>query len=111
MTRRVISARSDARFAQRIGEVLEDGQVRVEGEGLEDHRHAAPGDRRVGHVAAENLDAAAVRPDEPGDGAQRRRLADGARAENDEETPFGDLQSEVVQSGHSRIFFRYAAKA
>ena len=64
LTRRLISAEAHLRLAQRIGEVLVDGEVRIEREGLENHGHAAPGDRRVGHVAAENLDAAAVEADE-----------------------------------------------
>ena len=44
--------RGDPGLAQRVGEVLAHGQVRVEREGLEDHRHAAALHRRVGDVAA-----------------------------------------------------------
>ena len=79
-------AAADPRLAQRIGEVLADGQVRVEGEGLEDHGDPAPLDRVVGDVAAGELDPAGLQPLEAGDRPQRRRLAGGAGAEQADRT-------------------------
>ena len=102
MTRRSISSRAEPGLDQGIGEVVVDAEMRIEREGLEHHRHAAAGDRLVGPVLAEDLDAAPVRRDEAGDGAQRRRLSDRARPEQHEEAAFRDTEGQVLEEPATR---------
>jgi hypothetical protein len=93
----------DPGLAQGIGQVLAHAEVRVEGEGLEHHRHAAPLHRRVGEVAARELDPARVQPLEPGRGPERRRLAGGTGAEQAEELPRPDLEADAVERRHLAV--------
>jgi hypothetical protein len=87
-------------LAQRIGEVVEGREVRVEREGLEDHGHPAPLYGRMGDVLTRERDGAPARALQPGDAAQGRGLAGSARAENHEEFARGDVQINAIQRVH-----------
>ena len=87
-TRLSISARRNARLRPRDRrDSVEDRQMRIEREGLKHHRDAAALDGRVRHVGAADLDGPAIGLHQAGDGAQRCRLADRTRAEQDEKPP------------------------
>ena len=89
----------DAALAQRELDVLGHGQVRVQRVALEDHGHVAVlGVDVVDHAVADG-DGAVVDLLEPGDEAQRRRLAAARRAEQHEQLAVGDVQRQVVDSG------------
>ena len=90
-------------LAQRVGEVLERGQVGVEREALEDHRHVAPLDRHAREIVPVHHERAGVRPLEARDDAQRRRLSRRARAEQHEELAVVDLQVHAAQRVHRAI--------
>ena len=47
-------------FHQRIGQILEDVQVGIEGERLKHHRYPAAPNGRVRHIPAANMDSPAV---------------------------------------------------
>ena len=97
-TRRPISARSTPASRKRIGQVRAHAQMRVEGEGLEDHRHAAPLDGSVGDVAAGEADPAGLQLLEPGDGAQRRGLAGGRLGPaGQKNSPAATVERDAVQ--------------
>ena len=57
----------------------------------------------TGPILAEDLDASPVRRDEAGDDAQRRGLADGARAEQHEEAAFRHGQGQVFEGPDAAI--------
>ena len=80
-----ISLRGSRRMASGIGDVVEDGLVRVERVGLEDHGDVAVLRQDVGDVAAADQDAAGGDRLEARDHPQRGRLARARRAEQDEE--------------------------
>ena len=73
-----------------VAHVLADRHVREEGVVLEDGVHVARVRRLPRDVFAAEGDAAGVRLLEPGDHAQRRRLAGAGRAEQREELACGD---------------------
>ena len=102
-TRRWISAAATPDLAQRIGQVLADGQMRVEGEGLEDHGDPAALDRVVGDVPPREPDPPRLQPLEPGDRPQRRRLAGGTRPQQAEELARAHLEREPVQGGDPAV--------
>ena len=68
--------------------------MRIESVGLEDHRQAALGRRRIRHVDAVDADLAAGHVLEPGDQPQERRLAAAGRADEDDELAILDLEIE-----------------
>jgi len=84
--------------------------MRVEREGLEDHRDAAPGDRRLRHV-----DIADLEPSTFGLTSQRwcvtSSSCDGARAEQSEEAAFRDLEREIAQRDRAAEGLRDPRKA
>ncbi len=84
------------RDAQRERDVRGDGEVRIERVVLEDHRDVALLRRQVGDVAVADEDRAGVDLLEPGEHAQRRRLARARRADEDEELAVLDLEVERV---------------
>ena len=83
-----------------VGDVLGHRQMRKEGEILEQIADAAA--RRRDRVAGirkhppGDADAAALGALQPGDGAQRRRLAAARRAEQAHELALGDLEREIA---------------
>ena len=91
----------DAGLAEGIGEVLEDGEVGIEGEGLEHHRDPPIGRRDARDVLAVEFHPPAVRRLEPGDDPQGRGLAGRARPEQAEELPVPDVEVDAVE-GHDR---------
>ena len=101
----------DAGLAEGIGEVLEDGEVRIEGEGLEHHRDPAIGRRDARDVLAVEFHPPAVRRLEPGDDPQGRGLAGRARPEQAEELPVPDAEVDAVQGDHRPEAFAHAFKA
>ena len=87
---------------QREGDVLEHGQMRPDGIGLEHHadvalvrrhRHAL---RRIEHDAAADLDVPRIGGLEAGDAPQRRRLAAARGAEQADELAVGGNEAHVV---------------
>ena len=110
-TRRSISARGTPSSTQRIGEILVGGEMRIEREGLEHHRHAAAGDRLVGPILAEDLDPALIRRDQAGDGAQRRGLADRAWPEQHEEAALRHAEGQVLERAHTAVRLAYVRQA
>ena len=93
---------------QWVGEILEDGEVRIEREGLEHHRNAAPLDGRFGHVPAPQYgSSSAVGRHEPRDGSQRRGLADRTRAEQHEEAALRDVEAQAVEGANGAIGLRH----
>ena len=98
-------------LAQRVGEIVEGREMRVEREGLEDHRHVAALHRGIGDVAAGKEDPAGIRPLEPGDRAQGGGLAGSARSQDHEELALGDLEIEPVQGDHAAVALGEAGDA
>ena len=90
----------DAGLAEGVGEVLEDGEVGIEGEGLEHHRDPAIGRRDARDLLAVEFHPPAVRRLEPGDDPERRGLAGRARPEQAEELPVPDVEVDAVQGDH-----------
>ena len=89
--------------AQPESDVLEHGHVRVEGVGLEHHGDVPVlGRHRVHHPA---VDAHLARGDrlEPGDHAERRRLAAAGRAEQHHELAVRDREVEVPDGGLAAV--------
>ena len=101
-TRRRISASGQVLDAQPERHVLEHGHVRVERVALEHHRDVALGRRQVRDVAAVDQDLTGGRLLEPGDHAQRRRLAAPARADQHDHLAGRDRQIEVGDHRHGR---------
>ena len=87
-------------LAQGIGQIVEGREVRIERERLENHGHAAALHGRLRDVLARERDRAPVRALEPGDAAQGRGLAGGARAEDHEELAGGDVQVDAIERLH-----------
>ena len=75
---------------EREADVLAHVHVRVEGEELEDEGDVAGGGAVEGDVLAAEQDAARGRQLEPGDHAERRRLAAAGRTEQHQELAVGD---------------------
>ena len=88
---------------QAVGDVVAGRHVREQAVGLEDHAHVAAVGRHVGDVLAVDDDPAAVRLVEPGQRAQRGRLAAAGRAEQRDQLPRGDLQGETVEGADRSI--------
>ena len=90
---------------ERIGDVLEDGHVRPDRVRLEDHaevpevRREEHPPRHRGHHAAAQRDLARVGALEPGDQAQRGRLAAAARSEQGEDFAPPDFERCAVHRG------------
>ena len=80
--------------------------MRIEREGLEHHRNAAPLDGRAGDVHAPRCGSSRCPADESGDGSQGRGLADGARPEQNEEASLRDVEGETVKRAHVAVGFR-----
>jgi hypothetical protein len=68
--------------------------------GLEHHAHVALAGRHWGDVAAVDQQLAAGRLFEPGDDAQRRRLAAAARSEQRDQLARLDLERKLGQRRH-----------
>ena len=66
---------------------------------LEDEGDVARGRRQRRRIAAGDMDRARIGPLQPGDQAQRRRLAGPGRPEQHDELAVGDVQVEIVD-GH-----------
>src|SRR6185436_1595488 len=98
-------------LAQRIGEIIVDGEVRIEREGLEYHCDAAVPDRRSCHVGAAEHKPAFVRHLEPRNRPQRRGLADRAWTEEDEKTAFLDIECEPVERADGAVTFGQILRA
>ena len=64
---RARTSAAPAALAHGIGEIVEGREMRVQREGLEDHRHAAALHGRMGHVLTRRTDPAGIRTLEPGD--------------------------------------------
>ena len=76
--------------------------MRVEGEELEDEGDVAGGRGAIeGDVVAAEDDLAGGRQFEPGDHAQRRRLAAAGRPEHDEELAVGDGERRILHGGEA----------
>ena len=86
--------------AQRRGDVLRRRPLRVQGVALEHHRQVALGRRGAGGIQAVQVHRADVGLLEPGDHAQRRRLAGAGRAEQDEERAVGNVELQPVERLH-----------
>ena len=99
----------DARAKTTIGQVVEGREVRIEREGLKDHRHAAALDRGRGDVRAVERDPAGVRPLEPGDRAQRRGHAGSTRPEDHEELAGRDREVDAVERHNPAVALGEAA--
>ena len=84
---------------QREFEVLAHRVARIERILLQHQRHVALGRAPVGDVDAVDEDLAGGRLLQPGDQAQRRRLAGAGLAEQHEELAVGDVEVEVLQRG------------
>ena len=97
--------------AQPVLDVLLHGHVREEGVVLKDRVDVARVRGKSRHVFAAELDRAFVRPLEPGDHAQRRRLARARRAEHREELAATDLEIDPVDGGHVAVALAQAGKA
>src|SRR5262249_49127563 len=87
-------------LAQRKGDVLEDGHGVEERASLEHHAELAPDPeeralRELGDVLVVDQDAAALRPDEPGDQPQQGALAAPAPAEDDRHGTGGKGAGEI----------------
>ncbi len=70
--------------------------MRIERIRLEDHRDVPGARREVGDVAAVDRDGAVRHLLEPGEHAQKRRLAAAGRADEDEELTALDRERDVV---------------
>ena len=99
-----------ARGFQRKGDVLVDGQMRIEREGLEHEGDVAVGRLQVLHGLSVDQDVAAVDLLQPGDGAQRGRLAAARLAEHDDEFVVIHMQVEVLDDLNVAEEFLDAAK-
>jgi hypothetical protein len=89
--------------AQREGDVLGDGQVRVEREVLEDHRDPAlPRGQAVDRPAIEEYRALGRRL-QPRHDPQDRRLATTRRPQEYHELALGDLEVHPVDGGHVAV--------
>ncbi len=92
--------RSDLARLQRELDVPPHRHVRVQRVALEDHGDVAVLRLDVVDLAVPDLDRAFGRLLEPGDHAERGRLAAAGRAEEHEELLVGHLEGEVVDRGH-----------
>ena len=84
---------------QREFEILADGVARIERILLQHQSHVALGRAPIGNIDAVDEHLARGRLLEPGDQAQRRRLAGAGLAEQHEELAVGDVEIEVLQRG------------
>ena len=84
---------------QRIADVLADRHVRIERVALEHHRDVAVARLQSRDIALADQDAACRRHFEPGEDAQRRRLAAARGPEQRQERAIRHLQIERVQGG------------
>ena len=82
--------------AQREGDVVEGAQVRIERVQLEHEGDVALLRRQLVHPPAVDADVARVDALQPGDGAQRRRLAAARRPEQHDELAVPDVQVELA---------------
>ena len=97
----------DPTHLQPEGHVLEDVHVRIEGVVLEDHRHVAGPRRQPVDDLAGDADLAVGDVLEPGDHAQRARLAAARRPDEDDELAVGHVQVELVHGpGAVRVDLR-----
>ena len=95
-----IRALSAADGAQRKGDVLLDGQMRVERVALEHHGDVARAGRKIGDHLAVNRDLAGGRSLEPGDHAHERGLAASGWAEQHEKFALLRGQVDAVDGAH-----------
>ena len=102
-TRSAISASAHAADLrlQREFEVLAHRVARIERVLLQHQRHVALGRTPVADVGAVDEDLSVGRLFEPGDQAQRRRLAGAGLAEQHEELAVADVEVEVAQRAWS----------
>ncbi|HWJ32189.1 MAG TPA: hypothetical protein VNR59_07600 [Gaiellaceae bacterium] len=99
----------DAAHLQAEAHVVVDVHVRVERVVLEDHRHVARLRRQVVHDLAADADDAAADLLEPGDHAERARLAAAGRSDEDDELAVGDVEVELVHGARAvRVDLRQA---
>jgi hypothetical protein len=91
------------RGQQREGQVLPDGEIRVQRAVLEDHGHVpVAGLRGRGQLPVQGQLA---RGDllQPGDQPQQRGLAAAGRAQEDEQLAVGNLQADLVDGPHAAL--------
>ena len=81
---------------QPVGDVLEHGEVREQGVGLEDHAHLTLVRRATGDIGSVDEDPSRRRRLETGNHPQRRRLSAARRAEEGDERAATQLEREVV---------------
>ena len=81
---------------ERVGDVVDDGHVRVERVVLEDHGDVAGARGQPRHVSVADHDRAGGRRLEPGERPQQRRLPAARRTEEREELAVLDLDVELV---------------
>ena len=84
---------------QREQDVLQNGQVRVEGIVLEHHAHAAQFGRKGGDVLLPEKDAAGSRGFQPADHVERGGFAAARRPQQPDELAVRHLEAEVFDSG------------
>ena len=89
--------------AQREGHVLADVHVREEGVVLEDDADVAPVRRRVGDVAAAEMDRPGRGLDEAAEDAEERRLARSRRPEQRDELARRDVEADPVERAHGAV--------
>ena len=92
---------SQRRTAQAVqlqpeGDVIEHGQMREQGVGLEDQPDLAPVGRHAGDLAPVECDAPASHRHQPGDGAHRRGLAAAGWPQQGHKLASGDGQAQPV---------------
>ena len=84
------------RHAQSESDVLAHAHVRIERVGLEHHRQAALGRRRVDDIGPVDQDLAAGGVLQPGDETQQRRLSTAGRSDEHDERAVGDGEVDVL---------------
>ena len=100
--------RADAADRQGEGYVVENGQVRQQGEVLEHHAHEAAADVREirsrggGHVDPFDDDLPAARLDEAGDAAHQGGLARARQAHDHEAFAGKDVEGRILQGRQAR---------
>ena len=82
--------------AQAVGEVLRNGQMRIQRVVLEDHGDVAVARREVRDISVADRDRPARDLFEPRDHAEQRRLAAPGRPDQDEELAVRDVEAHAV---------------
>ena len=93
-----------------VGDVVVGRQVRVGGVVLENHGDVALGRLQVVDHAPGDRNLALGDGLQPGDHAQKRRLAAAARADDDQELGVGDPAVDTMDDGHVAVGFVHLAQ-